>query len=77
MGHGLLNASFRVLIKLLLPFAEVLTEMKTAKEPCPYCRMPYVGVEIHGHIQCEHCGVAVTPCCGGGSECSTEKSEKV
>jgi len=32
---------------------------------CPYCCRPVETVEVHGHIQCELCGINIEPCCGG------------
>ena len=49
--------------------------MREATGVCLYCGMTAVGVFVHGHVQCEHCGTNIGPCCDGDPGCSVEKSE--
>ena len=34
-------------------------------ERCRWCSAPLQAVEVHGHVQCGHCGINIDPCCGG------------
>ena len=32
---------------------------------CPWCQRLTLPIEVHGHVQCQHCGINIDPCCGG------------
>jgi len=32
---------------------------------CPRCQRLTLPIQVHGHVQCQHCGINIDPCCGG------------
>jgi predicted Fe-S protein YdhL (DUF1289 family) len=32
---------------------------------CPWCQRLTLPIQVHGHVQCQHCGINIDPCCGG------------
>ena len=42
---------------------------------CPWCGHVGVPVAVHGHLQCERCGINVDPCCGGERATDDEARE--
>ena len=50
----------------------------TQPDHCPYCQAPpSYRVEVHGHVQCQRCGVNIQPCCDGAqAEPEAEKEDQ-
>ena len=43
----------------------MMSTIMETQNRCNYCGMITVPVRVHGHEQCNNCGINVEPCCEG------------
>ncbi len=48
--------------------------MHPDQQRCDFCGHPTKIVWVHGHGQCNVCGINVEPCCQGGETCPAEST---